>query len=127
MKYLALTVKPAIPRKCTVLDRGKFLSLASRKSVLGKSVIGLGLGFFVSLALVLSLLSSTPPLLITSLKAETKASYLKEAESSRIHFKVLGLVLESQVLGLYLKASSPQKLLCPELEDSTIFGDVKIL
>ena len=33
-----------------------------------------------------------------------------EEESSRTHFKVLGL-----------KASSPQKLPCPQLEDSTIF------
>ena len=38
------------------------LSLASRWSVLGRAVIGLG--FFVSLALASSLVSSTPPLLI---------------------------------------------------------------
>ena len=52
-----------------------FLSLASRVSVLGKAVLGLGLGFFlcpwpwpriffVSLALASSLVSSTPPLVI---------------------------------------------------------------
>ena len=41
-----------------------FLSLASRVFVLGKAVLGLGLGFFfVSLALTSSLVSSTPPLL----------------------------------------------------------------
>ena len=37
--------------------------------------------------------------------------------SSRIHFEVLGLGLE---------ASSPRKLPCPQLEDSTIFWNVKI-
>ena len=48
-------------------------------------------------------------------------------ESSRTHFEVLGLGLEGQVLGLGLEASSPQKLACPRLEDSTIFWIVKIL
>ena len=42
-----------------------------------------------------------------------------EVESSRTHFEVLGL--EGQVLGLDLEASSPRKLACPRLEDSTIF------
>ena len=52
---------------------------------------------------------------------------LPEAESSRTslasrtHFEVLGLGLEGQVLRLGLEASSPRKLLCPRLEDSTIF------
>ena len=46
-----------------------------------------------------------------------------EVESSRTHFEVLGL--EGQVLGL--EASSPRKLACPRLEDSTIFWIVKIL
>ena len=41
-----------------------FLSLASSVSVLGKAVLGLGLGFFVSLALASSLVSSTPPLTV---------------------------------------------------------------
>ena len=41
--------------------------------------------------------------------------------SSRTHFEVLGVELEGQVLGLGLEASSPQKLPCPRLEDSTIF------
>ena len=57
--------------------------------------------FFVSLALASSLVSSTPPLLVT------------EVESSRTHFQVLGLGLE---------ASSPRKLPCPWLEDSTFFS-----
>ena len=48
-------------------------------------------------------------------------------ESSRTHFEVLGLGLEGQVLGLGLEASSPRKLPCPWLEDSTIFWIVKIL
>ena len=39
--------------------------------------------------------------------------------ASRTHFEVLGLGLEGQVLGLGLEASSPQKLACPRLEDST--------
>ena len=39
-------------------------------------------------------------------------------ESSRTHFEVLGL-------GLDLEASSPQKLACPRLEDSTIFEPLK--
>ena len=43
---------------------------------------------------------------------------LPEVESSRTHFEVLGLGLE---------ASSPRKLACPRLEDSTIFWIVKIL
>ena len=42
-----------------------------------------------------------------------------EVESSRTHFEVLGL--EGQVLGLGLEASSPRKLACPRLKDSTIF------
>ena len=50
---------------------------------------------------------------------------LPEVESSRTHFEVLGL--EGQVLGLGLEASSPRKLACPRLEDSTIFWIVKIL
>ena len=41
-----------------------------------------------------------------------------EVESSRTHFEVLGLGLET---------SSPRKLACPRLEDSTIFLIVKIL
>ena len=47
--------------------------------------------------------------------------YIPEVESSRTHFEVLGLGLEGQVLGLGLEASSPRKLACPRLEDSTIF------
>ena len=53
--------------------------------------------------------------------------YVSEVESSRTslasrtHFEVLGLGLEGQVHGLGLEASSPRKLACPRLEDSTIF------
>ena len=47
------------------------------------------------------------------------SSLLAEVESSRTHFEVLGLGLEGQVLGL--EASSPRKLACPRLEDSSIF------
>ena len=45
--------------------------------------------------------------------------------ASRTDFEVLGLGLEGQVLGL--EASSPRKLACPRLEDSSIFWIVKIL
>ena len=41
--------------------------------------------------------------------------------ASRTDFKVLGLGLEDQVLGLGLEASSPRKFACARLEDSTIF------
>ena len=65
--------------------------------------------------------------------ATCKAVFVSEVESSRTslasrtHFEVLGLGLEGQVLGLGLEASSPRKLACPRLEDSTIFWNVKIL
>ena len=49
--------------------------------------------------------------------------FLAEVESLRTHFEVLGV--KGQVLGL--EASSPRKLACPRLEDSTIFWIVKIL
>ena len=45
--------------------------------------------------------------------------------ASRTHFEVLGL--EGQVLGLGLEASSPRKLTCSRLGDSTIFRTVKIM
>ena len=45
----------------------------------------------------------------------------------RPRFEVLGFGLEGQVLGLGLEASSPRKLACPRLEDSSIFWIVKIL
>ena len=45
--------------------------------------------------------------------------------SSRTRLEVLGL--EGQVLGFGLEASSPQKLPCPQLEDSTIFCTVEVL
>ena len=44
--------------------------------------------------------------------------YKSEVKSSRTHFEVLSLGVE---------ASSPQKLPCPRLEDSTIFWTVEIL
>ena len=47
--------------------------------------------------------------------------------ASRTHFEVLGRGLEGQVLGLGPEASSPRKLACPRLEDSTSFWIVKIL
>ena len=49
------------------------------------------------------------------------AHSVSEVESSRTHFEVLGLGLEAQVYGLGLEASSPRKLPCPRLEDSTNF------
>ena len=53
--------------------------------------------------------------------------WLSEVESSRTllasrtHFEVLGLGFVGQVLGFGLEASSPRKLPCPRLEDSTLF------
>ena len=58
---------------------------------------------------------------------ESSRTSLASRTSSRTDFKVLGLGLEGQVLGLGLEASSPRKLACPRLEDSTIFWTVKIL
>ena len=52
---------------------------------------------------------------------------LRTSLDSRIHFGVLGLGLEGQVLGLGVEASSPRKLPCPRLEDSTIFWIVEIM
>ena len=84
-------------------------------------------------------ISCPPPLLLTcvyissesvaflrKLNANRSWIYFTEVESSRTHFEVLGLDLglEGQVLGL--KASSPRKLPCPRLEDSTIFWTVEI-
>ena len=64
---------------------------------------------------------SCPPLFRKSCVPEVESS----RTSSRTHFEVLGL--EGQVLGLGLETSSPRKLTCPRLEDSTIFWIVKIL
>ena len=58
---------------------------------------------------------------------ESSRTSLASRTSSRTDFEVLGLGLEGQVLGLGLEASSPRKLACPRLEDSTIFWKVKIL
>ena len=58
-------------------------------------------------------------------EVESSRTCLASRMSSRTHFEVLGL--EGQVLGLGLEASSPRKLACPRLEDSTIFLIVKIL
>ena len=49
----------------------------------------------------------------------TKVESSRTSLASRTHFEVLGL--EGQVLGFGLEASSPRKLACPLLEDSTIF------
>ena len=54
---------------------------------------------------------------------ESSRTSLASRTSSRTHFEVLGLGLEGQVLGL--EASSPRKLPCPWLEDSTIFEQLK--
>ena len=53
---------------------------------------------------------------------EVKAHYWSEVievKDSRTHFEVLGLGFEGQGLGL--EASSPRKIFCPRLKDSTIF------
>ena len=66
-----------------------------------------------------------PPGSILLLGAHLNWGLFTEVESSRTHFEVLGL--EGQVLGLDLEVSSPRKLACPRLEDSSIFWIVKIL
>ena len=53
-------------------------------------------------------------------EVESSRTSLASRTSSRTDFEVLGL-------GLGLEASSPRKLACPRLEDSTIFRKVKIL
>ena len=58
-------------------------------------------------------------------EVESSRTSLASKTSSRTYFEVLGLGLESQVLGL--EASSPRKLPCPRLEDSTSFYTVEIL
>ena len=54
----------------------------------------------------------------TYTEVESSRTSLASRTSSRTDFEVLGLGLE---------ASSPRKLACPRLEDSTIFWKVKIL
>ena len=58
-------------------------------------------------------------------EVESSRTSLASRTSSRTHFEVLGLGLEGQVLGLGLEASSPRKLACPRLENSTIFWNAK--
>ena len=58
-------------------------------------------------------------------EVESSRTSFASRTSSRTDFEVLGL--EGQVLGLGLEASSPRKLACPRLEDSTNFWNVKIL
>ena len=62
-------------------------------------------------------------------EVESSRTSLASRTSSRTDFEVLGLGLEGQVLGLGLglEASSPRKLACPRLEDSTALWNVKIL
>ena len=66
-------------------------------------------------------------------QSRSRRCALAEVESSKTslasgtHFEVLRLGLEGQVLGLGLEASSPRKLPCPWLEDSTVFLRVEIL
>ena len=59
------------------------------------------------------------PLFLGVKVSKTVVESSRASLASRTHFEVLGL--KSQVLGFGLEASSPRKLLCPQLEDSTIF------
>ena len=52
-------------------------------------------------------------------KTKTEVESSRTSLALRKHFEDLGL--EGQVLGLGLEASSPRKLACPRLKDSTIF------
>ena len=54
---------------------------------------------------------------------ESSRTSLASRSSSRRHFEVLFLGLEGQVLGL--EASSPRKLPCPRLGDSTFLEPLK--
>ena len=76
-----------------------FLSLASRVSVLGKAVLGLGLGFFlgpwpwpriffVSLALASSLVSSTPPLHFSRSISPTQFCILRIRLRKTIEYRI---------------------------------------
>ena len=49
-------------------------------------------------------------------------TFLASKTSSRTHFEVPCLVLEDQVLGFDLKASSPQKLPCPRPRTALFFN-----
>ena len=59
------------------------------------------------------------------IRIESSRTSLASRTSSKTHFEVLGLGLEGQVLGL--EVSSPRKLPCPRLDDSTIFCTAEIL
>ena len=90
-----------------------FLSLASRVSVLGKAVLGLGL-FFVSLAS--SFMSSTPPLLMKSAcggKHRTLESLYFSNGSSRKSFTSFNtyFVLLDQLASSSYKSSTLKKLI----------------
>ena len=65
--------------------------------------------------------SSRGHILKSLAEVESSRTSLASRTSSRTDFEVLGLGLEGQVLGLGLEASSPRKLACSRLEDSTIF------
>ena len=67
--------------------------------------------------------NSVQPILSDKNIQEQNYDSFTEVESSKTHFEVLGL--EGQVLGL--QVSCPRKLVCPRLEDSSIFWTVKIL
>ena len=75
--------------------------------------------------LVFTYNSKSSPLLAKSwlhawLRLQPEVESSRTSLASRTHFEVLGLVLG-------LEASSPRKLACPRLEDSSIFWIVKIL
>ena len=54
-------------------------------------------------------------------EVESLRTSLASRTSSRTYFEVLNLGLEGQVFGLGLEASSPRKLPCPRLKDSSTF------
>ena len=85
------------------------------------------IGFWLTYAVYHMLSSIKNSNIIAKYSAEVESS--RTSLASRTDFEVLGLGLglEGQVLGLGLEASSPRKLACPRLEDSTIFWKVKIL
>ena len=56
---------------------------------------------------------------------ESSRTFLALRTSSRTHFEVLGLDLKGQVLRLYLEASSPRKLPCPQPRTALFFETLK--
>ena len=89
-----------------------------RLATFSKSFYGLPIGSFPTFKGPLISLAKTP-LNVWFHVSLPEVESSRTSLASRTDFEVLGLGLEGQVLGL--EASSPRKLACPRLEDSTVF------